>query len=117
MSVNWKDKFDSCEQRRKTGWARYYEECRNNIISSTNTYNSIAPIFENEDVIEELPIIVVNQLKEAMVELKKKFECSICLQNITVDDLKITRCGHRFHKDCINHITIKNCPLCKTKIK
>jgi len=42
-------------------------------------------------------------------------ECSICLSDITVNNLHTTSCGHYFHKDCIQQwITIhNNCPNCR----
>lgn len=54
------------------------------------------------------------------IKTLKSFEnCSICLNKIFEDTLKITKCNHTFHKDCIETwlITNKKCPLCRTKLK
>ena len=46
-------------------------------------------------------------------------ECSICLEDIDSDNLKLSRCNHTFHKDCINQ-WINNfhwrCPMCRQQM-
>lgn len=48
-------------------------------------------------------------------------ECSICLNDINEGDSerKLTRCGHTFHKSCIDLWVLRcaDCPLCKTDVK
>ena len=46
------------------------------------------------------------------------FECSICLDNIDLDDIHELKCGHIFHKECINNwfkqdSIYKSCPYCR----
>lgn len=44
-------------------------------------------------------------------------ECSICLENIENDDvLFVTKCLHKFHKDCIVKLRENDhykCPMCR----
>lgn len=47
--------------------------------------------------------------------------CSICLGDIKSEDQAETKCGHKFHKDCIKEwlgkgTMGKNCPLCRQSI-
>ena len=46
-------------------------------------------------------------------------ECSICLEDIEFEDLKILSCNHKFHKECIDTWTKKNpiCPYCRKFLK
>jgi hypothetical protein len=46
-------------------------------------------------------------------------ECSICLENIDINDLKILSCNHKFHADCINEWIKKKpiCPYCRKFLK
>ena len=58
---------------------------------------------------------IVNNWKES--SLKPTIEqCSICLANLIVKkDIKILRCLHKFHKDCVNKWLEEKdtCPLCR----
>lgn len=49
------------------------------------------------------------------------FECSLCLEDIKMEDEIETICGHKYHKDCFMELTIKNkydeCPLCRRKFE
>lgn len=42
-------------------------------------------------------------------------ECIICYEHLTSDNLRILKCKHYFHKDCIDTWFISNnmCPLCR----
>lgn len=46
--------------------------------------------------VEETKEVVVNEVVEAVEN-----DCSICLENITEDELLILACSHMFHKGCI----------------
>lgn len=51
-----------------------------------------------------------------------KIECSICLDEITPPNnlpIAAAKCGHLFHKGCINNWVVKhsNCPQCRAPCK
>jgi hypothetical protein len=48
-----------------------------------------------------------------------KQECCICLENIVDGVSVVLKCGHIFHKDCIdtNKQTSMDCPMCKKIVK
>ncbi|XP_038108809.1 E3 ubiquitin-protein ligase KCMF1-like [Culex quinquefasciatus] len=45
-------------------------------------------------------------------------ECSVCIEEITVENFKRLICGHAFHVACINTWLQENnnCPMCRTEI-
>ena len=45
-------------------------------------------------------------------------ECTICLENTTLERTKITDCKHTFHTECLEKwlTTNNSCPLCRTNI-
>jgi len=49
--------------------------------------------------------------------------CRICLEDISPEDTYKTKCGHKFHKDCFEHlekINIKTklrCPVCNEVLR
>ena len=66
-----------------------------------------------------------NYLKMSIDKLKDSSSecvCPICLDDINVDNIVITKCGHKFCWDCIHEIYKTNqynfkCPTCNTKLK
>lgn len=61
-------------------------------------------------------------LKNAIENIKENETCPICLDDIQSDQIAITKCGHKFCKDCINeyieefnHYDVK-CPKCNVEI-
>lgn len=65
----------------------------------------------------------IHALPEALVPLLKggeAIECSICLNEVEEDDAvrKLSRCGHTFHRACIDLWLLRQavCPLCKESV-
>ena len=63
----------------------------------------------------------INLLENKAIELREKLnvytdDCSICIDTTNSDDKILTKCGHWFHRKCINKITNNLCPNCKTKL-
>ena len=59
--------------------------------------------------------IILERIK-TNIELSK--QCPICNEELT-QDVRVLRCGHRFHNECIEnalHAGYNNCPLCRTPI-
>lgn len=64
-------------------------------------------------------------LKNVIDTIKEKETCPICLEDIPIDQISITKCGHKFCKDCINefidevHIRYDDvkCPKCNVIIQ
>ena len=59
--------------------------------------------------------------EEVMNKKKEGYECSICLENIKIDeDINILKCGHIFHYKCIEELLDHNdnkCPNCRSDLK
>ena len=47
-------------------------------------------------------------------------QCSVCLDNLNFseDHISVTKCGHIFHKRCLNRWTRQNtnCPECRKRV-
>jgi hypothetical protein len=69
-------------------------------------------------LISEISVLTSNDLINLFDESDfiADMDCSICCEEIECHDLRITKCGHSFHINCINEWTkIKsNCPMCRT---
>jgi rubrerythrin len=105
---------------RKYAWAQYY-----NTISTTHDqdhqhYNTLTTTIQEDNI----PSHIKNQLTDMAKELKKKWECPICMDFIPDGEVEITNCGHFFCKDCLknlkqvsknNHEDKWSCPVCRKK--
>jgi late competence protein required for DNA uptake (superfamily II DNA/RNA helicase) len=104
-------------RRCKYAWAKYYEAIHTHLVADHTQYEYITRI-ETE---ETIPTHIKTQLKEMSKELKKKWECPICLDFIKEDELDITSCGHYYCKECLQGL--KNatrepkwtCAVCRKK--
>lgn len=56
---------------------------------------------------------------ESIVPKEDVKECSICKNNIGINNIAKTECNHEFHVDCLVKWLIehKTCPLCRDEIK
>jgi len=67
------------------------------------------------------PWLKKEKLTEELNKKKEEYECSICLENIKVnEDINILKCGHIFHYNCIIELVEhKNnkCPNCRSDLK
>ncbi len=43
-------------------------------------------------------------------------ECPICMETTVNGVLRITKCGHTFHADCIDRWYMKTCPTCRDQM-
>ena len=74
----------------------------------------------NEESAEHLQKFISELYEKA----RESVECPICLDRIDAESLDTTKCGHNFHKKCLN--TLKetrevgskfvDCPICRTKL-
>ena len=73
---------------------------------------------------DELTIHLQKFISELYEKAKESVECPICMERIDAESLDTTKCGHNFHKQCLN--TLKDtrevgskfvdCPICRTKL-
>jgi hypothetical protein len=98
-------------------WAKYYEEVNQHFEIATVEYKELEVIVNNEIIPEHIK----SKLKTMTEELKKKWDCCVCLDFIT--DIEITNCGHFMCKDCLEGLKQHtegdswSCPVCRKKSK
>uniref|UniRef100_A0A6C0KCR2 RING-type domain-containing protein n=1 Tax=viral metagenome TaxID=1070528 RepID=A0A6C0KCR2_9ZZZZ len=62
-----------------------------------------------------LPNHVVELMADMYTSPGEQKECPICLEAIAGADLRITNCGHFFHKECLGRVVRDVCPTCRTR--
>ena len=96
-------------------WAKYYESEREALGDNIAQYERVNGVMIDE---AGLPDFVKIEMMEMIKELKKKIECPICLEVIEVDHLDISKCGHKYCKDCLGRLkqSTKKCAVCRKKL-
>jgi transcription elongation factor Elf1 len=78
-------------------WAKYYEAVNQAHTQAVVQYVTLTTTATDVAV----PAHIKTTLKEMADQLKKKFECPICLEMIESEQLEITNCGHYYCKGCL----------------
>ena len=114
-------KLNYANKRVSFAWAKYYESVNERLGNDYNNYRRVAPM--RDDV--SIPQHIKDDIVKMMDELKKHWECPICLEMIKPQELDITNCGHYFCKGCLTQHKANakargaehcNCPNCRRKI-
>ena len=73
----------------------------------------LAKIYDSRELVPGYKPKVSNSQKTTTIELP---ECSICLDDIQTINCKTLKCGHKFHKLCIDDwlSRSKTCPYCRS---
>lgn len=111
-----KRKLTWANKGKSYAWAKYFEEERTANDEATKYHKKLLSITSDAG---EIPAHIKTELVDMMGELKKKIECPICLELIDTVEMDITRCGHKYHKDCIAiaQANDNKCPTCRKKLK
>ena len=101
--------------KNKFAWRQYYLKCEEEMEQALNLVQPMREQVNNT----ELPTFLIQQFKDLIEKYKHKYECSICMEDLSKETLKVVKCGHFFHKDCIKQWLNNNntCPLCRKVIK
>ena len=96
-------------------WAKYYESIRGQIVIDRRHYTTI-----KEMNVDSVPAHIKDEILAMGAELRKRWECPICMEMIESDSITITNCGHFFCKGCLDRYKTANvecnCPVCRRKI-
>lgn len=96
-------------QKRKTAyaWAQFYEVNKAYFEKYVQNYTEL------NDKVGELPTHLVGEFQDLLKRLKIEIECPVCLEIIS--DLKITFCGHKYCKDCLETLKKSSgkCAICR----
>ena len=114
-TTNWKAKCISTDKQRRVAWAKYFEELNRNHDQSVQRFIKVKEVVETEAT----PQFIIDELKEMYDALKKEVECPICMEVIPHGKIEITKCGHKFCKDCYDKLvaTSNECAMCRKQIK
>lgn len=89
-----------------------------NLKINVLNYKNINKDIELFDIEGEYKKKINNSIKKIKNTIKNKNKCFICLNNININNVGITKCGHLFCYTCIyKSIDYKDeCPTCRHKI-
>ena len=87
------------EKRVAYAWAQYYNSIRAELVMAHGQWAVMETTLTCEDV--RIPLHIKDELLKMASELHKKWECPVCINMITPEELDITNCGHFYCKDCL----------------
>jgi len=111
-------------KKSKYAWGQYYQ-LRNELFNlQLNIYDEVneANAEENHN---ETSAHLMGFIRELYKKAKESCECPICLEEIEIDDLETTGCGHNFHTRCLGVMKDNaekedkkyiECAICRSKI-
>ena len=107
--LNWSRKQTSY------AWAKYYEECNSQHSAQVSQHSLL---FNVSNANTSLPQHLINEIQDKMKLLKESIDCPVCLEVIQTGELDITRCGHKYCKECCQKLkdTTKQCAICRKPI-
>ncbi len=110
-----KNKLKYAKKATSYAWSRYYKAQEEANDTAVKHHQKLTALMEQGN--EGIPQHIKTELKEMIDELRKTCECPICLEVIQTQDMEITNCGHKFHKECLAKVTTNKCPTCRKKLK
>ena len=123
MADNLQNQLTYARKQRAFAWAKYYESINTRLEADHRNYTRINTVATTSDT--HIPAHVITEFKAMAIEIRKTWECPICMDMITPDEnaetgLAITNCGHYYCKKCLD--TVKRgaepkCAICRRKIK
>lgn len=91
QKLNWANK------RVSFAWAKVYQTANERLENDYDNYTTI----ERTVIEPTIPEHIKTELKTMADKLKQVWECPICMDFITPNDLEITNCGHYYCKGCL----------------
>lgn len=106
--------INSLKKQNKYAWSQFYTVQTERYFDMINNENRVIRHIQKPS---EISPHLLRVLKEMYAESRKKTECSICLDVMTAENLKVLGCGHFLHTDCYEPIALpRKCPLCRKRI-
>jgi hypothetical protein len=106
--------LNQTEAQRRFAWAKFFESERNALTTDIIHYHTLERVVESE-----IPEHLINELREDMATLQKQIQCPICLDEIIPEDLAVSKCGHKYCKECLDTIKATpnpKCSICRRKL-
>jgi len=86
-----------CKKQKAFAWAKYYESSRKRLEADHKHYNELKAL----EGAGSIPVHIKEALATMGAELKKVWECPVCIDIIEPTALEITNCGHFYCKPCL----------------
>jgi len=95
-------------------WAQYFQVSRRRLVADHTHYRSLIAVATTD---ANLPTHIVEEIKNMAKEVRKTWDCPICLDMISPDEngdksLEITNCGHYYCKTCLTSLKAQPQPKC-----
>jgi rubrerythrin len=112
--------LNSMTKQRAYAWAKYYDVTFTRHEHDVRHYRTVQLVTTDAAIPEHIK----SEFLAMGAELRKTWECPVCIDMIDSQNLEITPCGHYFCKGCLSGLktaaaavpTDCKCPVCRRKI-
>ncbi len=114
--MNYERMYRSAENQRRFAWAKYYEVVRDRHGTDYHHYQTMTRYVAEDNIPEHIK----TEIKTMADQLKKVWDCPICLDFIPTENLEITPCGHFYCKPCLAQLKQQEdakCGICRRKFR
>jgi hypothetical protein len=106
--------LNSQKKQTSYAWSRVYAGYEENLELHTKLHATLTEL-----ELAGVPEHITRELMEMAETLRLEIACPICLENLTKETIHISKCGHKYCKDCYKQLTEQpepKCAVCRKKI-
>lgn len=115
--ANNNDIHRNCKKRVAYAWAQYYSALNEQFVN----YVPVRNVYRNINKNEPLPAHITKEFMEMAEELRKKYTCPICIDDVEIGNVEITGCGHFYCIPCLQQLKGSSrdavCAVCRRELK
>lgn len=105
---NLRNQVNLLTRQKSYAWAKYYESLNRAHHLAVVQINTLTRTVSEPT----LPEHIKKELSEMASQLKKEYECPICLDTISEGELEVSSCGHKYCKGCFKELLKASEPKC-----
>jgi len=104
--------YKELDGRRKFAWSMFYRSHQDLLDTKRHLSNTLKRL-EQVDTDEYAQKEIIN----LYTELKKSVDCPVCLETLAPNQIKFTKCFHKYCGECLPKVKQQGkCAVCRKKI-
>jgi len=109
------------ERKAKVGWACFYRAEQTNhrlhmeyMADIKNLQGQLELLSGQQSQEISIPPFIHEEIRNLLKKTSDEISCPICLEELEVEQIKFSSCGHKFCESCLSKID--ECAVCRRKL-